>query len=1106
MVTIKEAMEGKKVECHKCKDKFIAERPDDEEEEVQVKPKKGAKSAAVSAKPMPPSRKGKPSKKNDDEDEVEDIEEIEEIDEDEDDAPRTKSKNKNAAKSSSKKSSPKDEDDDDTPKKKSSSAGGNRLTMGLVLAGVGVVILVIAAIFVMRGGRTSPGPVAQGVNPDDGDKKPEVKPGGEGTKKKIIIDNNPKTNEVWPRPLDANEIARLTNLLPNDTEHVFHVYYGNLFTGNSPLKDAIFHTSGPPDERLDDRTLRRKLGFALQSVDDVIVAEKFSPPSWKYTIIHFSEVVKDEDIQDALNLTPAKTEIEGQNYYTMQSDGHPWFDPLSRIQVGIPAALRAFGSPSKGSLVRLHNPQTLIVGDEAPVKAFLRAKGQFPLLSGAKVPASASRDASSGRPNFVSFSDLDQLPPGGGAVGGGTTLATLDNTVWIGTEGPNNDRLRVVVSAAGKVVVESTKGGGEGFIALTPPAAAGGLPTITVTCPTSDTTYVGTGDVASKSITGKGMKAGESWTFTLKLAQPDSQEPKVEPKMPPQVDPLPAPARDEKYSTIKAALRKTLDTLEARSADGKDKLLFSSVTDMDANRVETTNPDFANQIVRRPRQFWDVTQILPESKPRIRNLGTVLIMRDTLRYQLVNEVTCAQELDAKEFEKELLERGAAQVARFIQAVTRHEVRTPRPPEAKPAEPMVGGLTAVQPPEEKKSESVLSQILLAQRENVIEFQLELVLDSPALKEIQSLASLVSSTLRAEMDWLALGKGRHTLGQAVRLLGEKGLSSRNVEPGRYPPGAFPRPETTSRIDMEPKNRVSFMAGLLPYLGHQNLFNRIQFNRSWRDSSNWFSGNTIVPQFLDPMYPDTSRFVSFGELPMEFAATHYVGIAGVGMDAASFKRSDPATFLQRGVLSYDESAPLDEVRQGRGLSNTILLIQTPHDGLTGVSPWIAGGGATLRGVPEKNSILPFVLTTDKNGKPIHNKNKRGTFALMTDGSVRFIDQNVSDGVFKAMCTVNGPAPVEFNLNQDPNTPMIPVPDNRPAKKEVPAEKKAPVKTEPKKTESEPKKTEPPQKKASRDEIVVPGDAVGAAVSAACGLALNGYKQSDQRQADISDRAVVS
>ena len=146
--------------------------------------------------------------------------------------------------------------------------------------------------------------------------------------------------------------------------------------------------------------------------------------------------------------------------------------------------------------------------------------------------------------------------------------------------------------------------------------------------------------------------------------------------------------------------------------------------------------------------------------------------------------------------------------------------------------------------------------------------------------------------------------------------------------------------------------------------------------------------------------------------------------------------------------------------------MMIQVPHDGVTGVSPWIAGGGATLRGVPETNSIAPFVLSTDRNGKIIQHNNAPRMFSWPT-GRSALLAEDVSDDVFKAMCTVSGPAPQNFRLNSDPKTPLIPPPENKEAVKPA---VKAPVKTEPVKQEKTngvkptgtPTKTEPAKKSA--------------------------------------------
>ena len=163
----------------------------------------------------------------------------------------------------------------------------------------------------------------------------------------------------------------------------------------------------------------------------------------------------------------------------------------------------------------------------------------------------------------------------------------------------------------------------------------------------------------------------------------------------------------------------------------------------------------------------------------------------------------------------------------------------------------------------------------------------------------------------------------------------------------------------------------------------------------------------------------------MPLEFGATHYVGVAGVGLDAATYKRGDPATAHKRGVFSYDGAASVTEIMAGRGTSNTVMMIQVPHDRGAGVTPWIAGGGATVRGVPEKNSVEPFSLGKDRSGKSIGEKGTKGTFVLMADGTVRFVGQDVSDEVFKAMCTIEGPAPEKFNLKSDRT--CYPAPDGR-------------------------------------------------------------------------------
>ena len=81
--------------------------------------------------------------------------------------------------------------------------------------------------------------------------------------------------------------------------------------------------------------------------------------------------------------------------------------------------------------------------------------------------------------------------------------------------------------------------------------------------------------------------------------------------------------------------------------------------------------------------------------------------------------------------------------------------------------------------------------------------------------------------------------------------------------------------------------------------------------------------------------------------------------------------------------------------GLDKTIYLMQTPP-GLQ--QPQLAGGGATIRGLNETDPMQGFRHTYGTPG------GKPGTFALMGDGSVRFIPGDIDPKVLLAMATRAG------------------------------------------------------------------------------------------------------
>jgi hypothetical protein len=250
--------------------------------------------------------------------------------------------------------------------------------------------------------------------------------------------------------------------------------------------------------------------------------------------------------------------------------------------------------------------------------------------------------------------------------------------------------------------------------------------------------------------------------------------------------------------------------------------------------------------------------------------------------------------------------------------------------------------------------------------------------------------LASTFKGKMAVYASDLSNHPLSQAV----VKMITATKA----FPRGTAERRLTdTSRMGLRypPQTRVSFFTELLPYLGNTALYESVNKELSWFDEKNLPAGQSWVPQLLVPNYPQsawraTSPFVADG---LVLGGTNFVAIAGVGRDAA---RYDPTSETEKhllGITGYDWGSKVEEVTDG--LAYTIYLMQTPP-GLS--QPWIAGGGATIRGLDPADPMRGFVHTF---GTP---EGKPGTFAVMGDGSIRFIPANINKELLLAMATRAG------------------------------------------------------------------------------------------------------
>ena len=236
----------------------------------------------------------------------------------------------------------------------------------------------------------------------------------------------------------------------------------------------------------------------------------------------------------------------------------------------------------------------------------------------------------------------------------------------------------------------------------------------------------------------------------------------------------------------------------------------------------------------------------------------------------------------------------------------------------------------------------------------------------------------------------------------------------EKGSFPKGTLERDANPARFGLPhpPEQRVSLFAELLPYLGKAGLRTSIQDKKfAWYAKENLPAAEAWVPEFLVPYY-DQSAWRATHELAegRSLGATNYVGVAGLGLDAARYDPKDPAVQKKMGMYGYDWTSRPEEVTDG--LSNTVALMQVPPGYQR---PWIAGGGATLAGIDDRaeKPLQPYVTRLPDG--------TRGTTVLMGDGSVRTVRETINPALLKAMMTRAGGESLE---DFDKAAPLVPRP----------------------------------------------------------------------------------
>lgn len=140
----------------------------------------------------------------------------------------------------------------------------------------------------------------------------------------------------------------------------------------------------------------------------------------------------------------------------------------------------------------------------------------------------------------------------------------------------------------------------------------------------------------------------------------------------------------------------------------------------------------------------------------------------------------------------------------------------------------------------------------------------------------------------------------------------------------------------------DRLSWMVPLLPYLEGEKKESELlvpaairdvmrvsDLREGWDSERNEKIRQYVLKKSLCPGHPDLNP--SAPE-----PVTHYVGLSGLGADAAEL----PLSSLQAGFFGFERTLKLGQL--SRGQSYTLLMTETALNN----GPWVAGGAATVRG----------------------------------------------------------------------------------------------------------------------------------------------------------------
>jgi len=180
---------------------------------------------------------------------------------------------------------------------------------------------------------------------------------------------------------------------------------------------------------------------------------------------------------------------------------------------------------------------------------------------------------------------------------------------------------------------------------------------------------------------------------------------------------------------------------------------------------------------------------------------------------------------------------------------------------------------------------------------------------------------------------------------------------------------------------ERRLSWLVEFAPYVEATDLYVRMDRKKGWDAEENRYLALTTLGYLQCPSFPDVPP-------QSTLVPTYYVGVAGLGVDAAELPLEDS----RAGFFGYDRTLRLSDVQQGAG--NLMAAVETTQTR----GAWTAAGPPTARGLEEDGP--PYLGPNGQFG----GTHPGGANAVFADASVRFLRRPIDAKVMEAMATVRG------------------------------------------------------------------------------------------------------